>query len=109
MTNNIGVAVKAFSALGDPTRRTIFERVAARPSAVGELAVGLPVTRPAVSQHLRVLKEAGLVSETAEGARRIYRLDPRGIAAMRDWLDGHWAHALEAFQDFADEQKDRPE
>ena len=97
----------SFAALGDGTRRAIFERVAARPSAVGELARGLPVSRPAVSQHLRVLKEAGLVSETPDGTRRIYRLDPRGIAAMRDWLDAHWVSALDAFKDFADEQVDQ--
>ena|SRR5579859_386323 len=97
-------ALEALGALGDPTRRAIFERLAAQPCAVGELAVGLPVSRPAVSQHLRVLKEAGLVSETPEGTRRIYRLDPRGIAAMRDWLDAHWTGALDAFKDFADEQ-----
>lgn len=104
-------AIEALGALGDPTRRAIFERLAARPSAVGALASGLPVSRPAVSQHLRVLKEAGLVSETPEGTRRIYRLDPRGIAAMRDWLDTHWTGALEAFQDFADEhaQEETPE
>src|SRR6185369_3803000 len=101
MTNSYS-ALDSFAALGDPTRRSIFERVAARPSAVGDLARGLPVSRPAVSQHLRVLKEAGLVSETPEGTRRIYRLDPRGIAAMRDWLDAHWAIALDAFKDFAD-------
>jgi DNA-binding transcriptional ArsR family regulator len=95
-------AVDSFGALGDPTRRTIFERVAAQPATVGDLARGLPVSRPAVSQHLRVLKEAGLVSDTPEGTRRIYRLDPRGIAAMRDWLDAHWAAALDAFKDFAD-------
>ena len=100
-------ALDSFAALGDPTRRAIFERVAAGPSAVGELARGLPVSRPAVSQHLRVLKDAGLVSETAQGTRRIYRLDPRGIAAMRDWLDAHWAAALDAFKDFADEQIDQ--
>ena len=94
----------AFTALGDPTRRLIFERVALRPSAVGTLAAGLPVSRPAVSQHLRVLKEAGLVTETPDGARRIYRLDPRGIAAMREWLDDHWASALAAFERFVDEQ-----
>ncbi len=97
-------ALHSLAALGDPTRREVFERVAARPSAVGELARGLPVSRPAVSQHLRVLKEAGLVSESPEGTRRIYRLDPRGIAAMRDWLDSHWASALDAFKNFADEQ-----
>ncbi|HYE48361.1 MAG TPA: metalloregulator ArsR/SmtB family transcription factor [Azospirillaceae bacterium] len=97
-------AVKALGALGDETRRTIFERLARGPSAVGELAAGLSVTRPAVSQHLRVLKEAGLVTETPEGTRRIYRLDPRGIAAMRDWLDAHWENALAAFRDFVDAQ-----
>ena len=100
-------AVDGLASLGDPTRRAIFERVAAQPSAVGELARGLPVSRPAVSQHLRVLKEAGLVSETPEGTRRIYRLDPRGIAAMRDWLDAHWAIALDAFKDFADQDTDQ--
>jgi DNA-binding transcriptional ArsR family regulator len=100
-------ALDSLAALGDPTRRAIFERVAAQPSAVGDLARGLPISRPAVSQHLRVLKEAGLVSETPRGTRRIYRLDPRGIAAMRDWLDAHWAAALEAFKDFADQQHDR--
>src|SRR5947209_13896583 len=91
-----------FAALGDGTRRMIFERLARRPSAVGELAQGLPVSRPAVSQHLKVLKEAGLVSEEPDGARRIYRIDPRGIAAIREWLDAHWASALEAFAEFAD-------
>lgn len=96
-------AAPALTALADPTRRTIFERVAARPSAVSELAAGLPVTRPAVSQHLKVLKEAHLVSDTPEGTRRIYRLDPRGIAAMRDWLDAHWEGALTAFAAFADD------
>jgi DNA-binding transcriptional ArsR family regulator len=93
-----------FAALADPTRREIFERVAKRPAAVGVLAQGLPVSRPAVSQHLRVLKEAGLVAETTEGTRHIYRLDPRGIAAMRDWLDETWSEALAAFKDFADRQ-----
>ena len=104
-------AIEALGALGDPTRRAIFERLAVRPSAVGELAAGLPVSRPAVSQHLRVLREAGLVSETPDGTRRIYRLDPRGIAAMRDWLDSHWSGALDAFKDFADEhaEEETPE
>jgi DNA-binding transcriptional ArsR family regulator len=106
MANTNG-ALNSFAALADPTRRSIFERVAARPSAVGELARGLPVSRPAVSQHLRVLKEAGLVSETPAGTRRIYRLDPRGIAAMREWLDAHWAAALDGFKDFADKQTDQ--
>jgi DNA-binding transcriptional ArsR family regulator len=102
-------ALKALGALGDPTRRAIFERLAEQPAAVGELAAGLPVSRPAVSQHLRVLKEAGLVNETPEGARRVYRLDPRGIGAMRDWLDSHWATALDAFQAFADQHHDDDE
>jgi DNA-binding transcriptional ArsR family regulator len=106
MPNALRAPPNAFAALGDPTRRLIFERVAEAPSAVGALAARLPVSRPAVSQHLRVLKEAGLVTETADGARRIYRLDPRGIAAMRDWLDGHWAAALAAFEQFVDEQQE---
>ena len=101
---NVTTALASFAALGDPTRREIFERIAAQPAAVGELARGLPVSRPAVSQHLRVLKEAGLVTETAIGTRRIYRLDPRGIAAMRDWLDAHWGAALAAFKEFADQE-----
>ena len=106
MTNG-SAAIDAFAALGDPTRRAIFERLAAQPSAVGELASSLPVSRPAVSQHLKVLKEAGLVSETPDGARRIYRIDPRGIAAMRDWLDEHWATALEAFKDFIETESEQ--
>ncbi len=102
MANGSAAALDCFAALGDPTRRAIFERLAAQPAAVGELAAGLPVTRPAVSQHLRVLKEAGLVTETPDGARRIYRLDPRGIGAMHDWLDAHWSNALDAFKALAD-------
>ena len=96
-------ASAALAALGDPTRREIFERLAAHPASVGALAAGLPVSRPAVSQHLRVLKEAGLVTETPQGARRIYRIDPAGIGAMRDWLDQTWSGALAAFQAYADE------
>ena len=94
-------------ALGDPTRRAIFEQVATRPQAVGELASKLPVTRPAVSQHLRVLKDAGLVYQTAEGTRRIYRLDPRGIGAMRDWLDSQWSSALNSFAAYADAEHEK--
>jgi DNA-binding transcriptional ArsR family regulator len=105
MANQSG-ATKAFGAMGDPTRRAIFDRLAVRPSAVGDLAASLPVSRSAISQHLRVLKEAGLVNESAEGARRIYRLDPRGIGAMRDWLDAHWVTALDAFKGFADNELD---
>lgn len=106
MTNQYR-ALDSFAALADPTRRAIFERVTLQPSAVGDLAHGLPVSRPAVSQHLRALKQAGLVSQTQAGTRRIYRLDPRGIAAMRDWLDAHWAAALDAFKDFAVETADQ--
>ncbi len=97
----------SFAALADPMRRQIVERLAAKPQAVGELARQLPVSRPAVSQHLKVLKDAGLVSEQAMGTRRIYRLDPRGIGAMRDWLDAHWSRALASFAAFADAEHDR--
>lgn len=110
MANRITAAV-ALSSLSDPTRREIFERLAERPRAVGELAATLPVTRPAVSQHLRVLKDAGLVAETAQGTRRIYRIDPRGIGAIRDWLDRHWTDALDAFKAYAEahpEEESRP-
>ncbi len=100
-------AIDGFAALGDPTRRAIFEMVAAQPASVGDLAERLPVSRPAVSQHLRVLKEAQLVTETPDGTRRIYRLDPRGIGAMRDWLDSHWETALDAFKEFADKHDDK--
>lgn len=99
---NVPAALDALSALGDPTRRRIVERLSAGPSAVGELALGLPVSRPAVSQHLKVLRAAGLVTEVQVGTRRIYRIDPRGIAAIRGWLDAHWATALDAFAEFAD-------
>jgi DNA-binding transcriptional ArsR family regulator len=107
MANTSTLAIEAFGALGEPTRRAIFERLAQGPAAVGQLAAGLPVTRPAVSQHLKVLKEAGLVSETPEGTRRIYRLDPRGIGAMRDWLDAHWAGALDAFAQYVEDETDQ--
>lgn len=105
MANGIA-AIAALSALGDPSRRAIFEHVAAKPSAVNEIAARMTVGRSAVSQHLRVLKEAGLVHETPEGTRRIYRLDPRGVGAMRDWLDMLWARSLDEFASFADRQMD---
>ena len=89
------------TALADPTRRTIFERLADEPSSVGELARGLPVSRPAVSQHLKVLKAAGLVSDTAHGTRRVYAVDRAGLAAIRDYFDGFWRDALGAFRDAA--------
>jgi len=86
-----------FAALADPTRRAIFERLAEAPRAVGELARDLPVTRPAVSQHLKVLKEAGLVSDRPEGTRRLYSINPVGISVMRAYFDRFWTRALEAF------------
>ena len=92
-------ADEAWAALGDPSRRAIIECLAERPRAVGELAEDLPISRPAVSQHLRVLKEAGLVTDRVAGTRRIYRLDPTGVAALRDQLDTYWNRALAGFQD----------
>ena len=86
------------AALADPTRRTVFERLARQPHSVGELARGLPVSRPAVSQHLKVLKAAGLVADRAEGTRRVYHVDPAGLGAIRAWLDQFWTDALDAFQ-----------
>ena len=86
-----------FQALGDGTRRRIFERVARAPASVNDIAEGLPVSRPAVSQHLRALAEAGLVESEARGTRRIYRLQARSVEAMRRWLDSIWDDALQAF------------
>jgi len=88
----------AFKALSDATRREIFERLAAGPQAVGELAALLPVSRPAVSQHLKALKDAGLVTEQRDGARRIYQIDPAGLGQLRAWLDRFWDDALAAFE-----------
>ena len=93
------------TALGDPTRRAIFERLAERPQAVGELALELPVSRPAVSQHLKVLKDAGLVIDRPAGARRVYQLHPQGIGALRAYLDQFWSKALAAYKE-AVEQRD---
>jgi DNA-binding transcriptional ArsR family regulator len=89
------------TALGDPTRRAIFERVARRPCAVVEIASELPVSRPAVSQHLKVLKDAGLVRDRPEGTRRIYALDSAGLAAARDYFEQFWQTSLAAFRDVA--------
>jgi DNA-binding transcriptional ArsR family regulator len=97
----------ALTALADPTRRAIVESLADGPLPVGELARRLPVTRPAVSQHLQVLKRAGLVSERAEGTRRLYRLDPRGLAEVRAWLDQFWDRALAAFKEAAEQPEDK--
>ncbi len=96
-----------FGALADPTRRQIFERLARRPRPVGELAEGLPVSRPAVSQHLKVLADAGLVSATKDGNRRLYRVDPDGVAGMRSYLDRFWTDALAAFENAARVEEDR--
>ena len=87
-----------WSALGDPTRRAIFERLAGRPHAVGELASELPVSRPAVSQHLKVLKDAHLVIDQRVGTRRIYQVDPDGLRVLRGYLDHFWAQALAGFK-----------
>ena len=96
----------AFAALGDPTRREIFERLSARPSAVGELAGLLPVTRPAVSQHLKVLKDAGLVIDERDGARRIYHVDPAGLGELRDYFAEFWDRALFSFKIAAEHRKE---
>jgi len=90
--------ILALAALGDPTRRAIFEHLAENPSPVGILAERLPVSRPAVSQHLKVLKDAGLVVDDRDGTRRIYRLNPNGIAELRDYLDRFWSTALASFK-----------
>jgi DNA-binding transcriptional ArsR family regulator len=88
-----------FTALGDPTRRAIFEQLRGGPRSVGELAGTLPVSRPAVSQHLRVLREAGLVTDRKEGTRRLYRVVPQGVAELRDYLNGFWDEVLAEFKD----------
>ena len=94
------------AALADPTRRQVFERLARKALSVGELADGLPVSRPAVSQHLKVLKDAGLVQDERDGTRRVYRVDPRGIEALRNYLDRLWDRALAAFQAAAEKETD---
>ncbi len=99
MTNSV-----SFAALADPTRVAIVERLAERPMAVGDLAAGLPVSRPAVSQHLKVLKAAGLVRDQADGTRRIYSLDPAGLGPMRAWLDRFWDRALAAYAEAAEKE-----
>jgi DNA-binding transcriptional ArsR family regulator len=91
------------SALGDPTRRAVFELLAEGPSPVGELAQRLPVSRPAVSQHLKVLKDAGLVTDRQVGTRRLYQLNPNGVAALHAYFERFWNHALAAFNDVVDQ------
>ncbi len=91
--------LNAFAALADPTRRRVFERLKSGPRAVGDIARGLPVSRPAVSQHLAVLKEAGLVADSPVGTRRVYYIDPKGLGTLRAWLDQFWDQALASFQE----------
>jgi DNA-binding transcriptional ArsR family regulator len=96
----------ALSALADPTRRAVFERLRRGPASVGDVAADLPVSRPAVSQHLKALKLAGLVSDRPDGAKRVYSIDPEGLGALRRWLDLFWDNALEAFKN--EVEKPRP-
>ena len=101
----------AMDALGDATRREIMERLRGGPRPVGEIAAELPISRPAVSQHLRVLKEAGLVRDRQEGTRRLYRVDPEGLSALRAYLERYWDVALAAFKEVAErpeEEGERP-
>jgi len=88
----------ALAALADPTRRDVFERLKSGPQPVGEIARGMPVSRPAVSQHLKALKEAGLVADRPDGTRRVYFIDPHGLGELRKWIDQFWDEALAAFQ-----------
>lgn len=106
MTYEYATFEKAFAALADPSRRQVFERLRGGPLPVGAIAKGMPVSRPAVSQHLKVLKEAGLVTDHAVGTRRIYAIDPQGLAALRSWLDQFWGDALTAFA--AEVEKPKP-
>jgi DNA-binding transcriptional ArsR family regulator len=95
---------RVLDALGDGTRRAIFKRLRAGARSVGDIAAGMDVSRPAVSQHLRVLKQARLVTDRAEGTRRLYAIDPRGIEALRGWLDGFWNETLAAFKEAAENE-----
>ena len=95
-----------FAALSDPTRREIFERLAKKALSVREIADGMPVSRPAVSQHLKILKDAGLVTVRSEGTRNVYAIDFKTIASMRDYLDKFWNKALAAFKDAVEKEKE---
>ena len=106
MANQSISATDGFAALADPTRRKVFVRLARWALSVGELADGLPVSRPAVSQHLKILKTAGLVLDEADGTRRVYRVDPRGIEAIQNYLDRFWDRALAAFKAAAEKETD---
>ena len=98
---------RVFAALADPTRRSLFEKVAEQPQTVGALASQLPVSRPAVSQHLKVLKDAGLVTDEARGTSRIYRIDPQGLGPVRRWLDEQWERSLANFKNLAEQEDDQ--
>jgi DNA-binding transcriptional ArsR family regulator len=98
---------ETLQALSDPTRRAVLEELRSGPRAVGEIAAGLPVSRPAVSQHLRVLKEAGLVTERQNGTRRLYRVDTDGLAELREYLEGFWEEALASFKEAAEAEEGR--
>ena len=102
----MGNGAEGFAALADPTRRQIFERLARKPLSVGAIADDLPVSRPAVSQHLGILKNAGLVVDERDGTKRVYRIDPRGIEAMRKYLDRFWDRALAAFKAATEKETD---
>jgi len=106
MTRRKATAEAALNALADPTRRQLIERLKSGPRAVGDLARGVPVSRPAVSQHLAVLKAAGLVRDVADGTRRVYEIDPKGLGAVRAWLDDMWGNALERFSTELDKDPD---
>jgi DNA-binding transcriptional ArsR family regulator len=105
----VAAYASVLDALGDPTRRAVFERLAAGPSSVGALAEELPVSRPAVSQHLKVLREAGLVVDEPVGTRRVYRVDPDGLQALRAYLDGFWNRALVSFKEVAERPRQEAE
>ena len=96
----------SLAALSDPTRRQVFEHLRNGPRSVGDLAAEMPVSRPAVSQHLKVLKDAGLVLDEPQGARRVYRIDQNGLGELRSWLDQFWGDALQAFKAHIEDNKD---
>lgn len=97
---------RVFTALADPTRRAVFEKIAERPQTVGAIAAQLPVSRPAVSQHLKVLKDAGLVADEPSGTSRIYSIDPKGLGPIRRWLDEQWERSLANFKQIAEQEDD---
>ena len=106
--SSLAYSDQAFAALADPTRRQILERLNRGPAAVGSIAETLPISRPAVSQHLKVLKDAGLVTDQADGTRRVYHIDPNGLGALRAWLDQFWDEGLAAFKAEAEKPPEKP-